>query len=158
MFALSGTSWRPANGCLQVAVLVFAACAHAPSGAVPAPPSWVKGHPSTQDGRLYTVARGGPTGMPSDARKVALERGARNLARSLGEVSVVARTYDHLTESGGSKSRSQSAMGEESETLIKAVLQDLRVEAEWIDPNGRYSGVDGRVYYLLLSIPHKGTP
>ena len=69
MFALSGTSWRPANGCLQVAVLVFAACAHAPSGAVPAPPTWVKGHPSTQDGRLYTVARGGPTGMPSGARK-----------------------------------------------------------------------------------------
>ena len=68
----------------------------------------------------------------------------------------MARTYDHLTESGGSESRSQSAMGEESETLIKAVLQDLRVEAEWIDPNGRYSGVDGRVYYLLLSIPLRG--
>ena len=74
MFALSGTSWRPANGCLQVAVLDFAACAHAPSGAVPAPPTWVKGHPSTQDGRLYTVARGGP---PRDA-----ERRAKKLLSS----------------------------------------------------------------------------
>jgi hypothetical protein len=44
-------------------------------------------------------------------------------------------------------------VGEESETLIKAVLNDLRVEAEWVDLHGRYSGVGGRVYYLLLSIP-----
>ena len=148
-----GSMWRPVSCVLQVALLVFSGCAHGLFVSAPKPPAWVKSHPSSKDGRLYTVARGGPTGMPSDARKVALERGARNLARSLGEVHVVARSYDHLKASGASNSRTQSAVGEESETLIKAVLNDLRVDAEWIDGQGRYSGVGGRVYYLLLSIP-----
>ena len=100
MFALSGTSWRPANRCLQVAVLVY--------GLRPrtvwsrARTAYLgKGHPSTQDGRLYTVAWR-TYGDAERRAKVALER-VRNLARSLGEVSVVARTYDHLTESGGSE-------------------------------------------------------
>jgi len=153
MIALRGSLGRPVGISLQVALILFSGCVHSPSAAVPTPPDWVKGHVSSQDGRLYTVAKGGPTGMPSDARKVALERGARNLARSLGEVRVVARSYDHLKASGGSGSRTQSAVGEESETLIKAVLHDLRVEAEWVDQHGHYSGVGGRVYYLLLSIP-----
>ena len=153
MKATRGSMRRPVCSVLQVALLVFAGCAHGPFASVPEPPAWVKSHPSSKDGRLYTVARGGPTGMPSDARQVALERGARNLARSLGEVRVVARSYDHIKASGASDSRAQSAVGEESETLIKAVLSDLRVDAEWIDGQGRYSGVGGRVYYLLLSIP-----
>ena len=153
MKAIRGNIRRPVSLVLQVAVLVFAGCAHSAFSPAPKPPAWVIAHPSSKDGRLYTVARGGPTGMPSDARQVALERGARNLARSLGKVRVVARSYDHLKASGASESRAQSAVGEESETLIKAVLNDLRVDAEWIDGQGRYSGVGGRVYYLLLSIP-----
>jgi hypothetical protein len=47
-------------------------------------------------------------------------------------------------------------MGEESESLIKAVLKGLRVDAEWVDVHGRYTGVGGRVYYLLVSIPNGG--
>ena len=149
--AIRGNVRRPVGISLQVALVFFVACAHAPIGAPP--PDWVKGHPSEKGDRLYTVARGGPTGMPSDAREVALKRGAYNLARSLGEVHVVARSYDHLNASGGEKGVDQSAVGEESETLLKAVLADLRVDAEWIDMQGRYSGTGGRVYYLLLSIP-----
>ncbi len=149
--AIRGNLRRPAGLSLQVALVFFVACAHAPVGTPP--PDWVKGHASEKDGRLYTVARGGPTGMPGDARAVALHRGAQNLARSLGEVHVVSRSYDHATASGGEKGVDQSAVGEESETLLKAVLDDLRVDGEWIDMQGRYSGTGGRVYYLLLSTP-----
>ncbi len=149
--AIRGNLRRPVSNCLQVALVFLVACAHVPAG-TPAP-DWVKGHPSEKDGRLYTVARGGPTGMPSHARAVALERGARDLARSRGQVHVVARSYDRMADSDTDRSTNQSAVGEESETLLKAVLNDLRVDAEWIDMQGHYSGTGGRVYYLLLSVP-----
>jgi hypothetical protein len=149
--AIRGNLRRPVGMSLQVALVFFIACAHAPTG-TPAP-AWVKDHAAEKGDRLYTVARGGPTGMPGDAREVALGRGARDLARSLGEIRVVVRSYDSLNDAGDQRNVDQSAVGEESETLFKAVLVDLRVDAEWIDMQGRYSGTGGRVYYLLLSIP-----
>lgn len=150
MTAIRGHFGRPVNFALQVALLFFIGCATVPKA--DSPPAWVSDRAVEKEGRLYVVAKGGPTGVPSHARRVALLRGAKDLARSLGDVRVVARSYDRQTAKGGRGSVDQSAVVEESETLIKAVLQDLRVEAEWVDITGVYSGMGGRVYYLLLSI------
>jgi hypothetical protein len=150
MTAIRGQFGRPVNFALQVALVFLIGCATAPKA--DSPPAWVVDKGAEKEGRLYVVARGGPTGVPSHARRVALLRGAKDIARSLGEVRVVARSYDRQTAEGDRARTDQSAVAEESETLIKAVLQDLRVEAEWVDLKGVYSGMDGRVYYLLLSI------
>ena len=150
MIAIRGHFGRPVKLTLQVALVFLIGCASVPKAG--SPPAWVVDRAVEKDGRLYVVAKGGPTGVPSHARRVALLRGAKDMARSLGEVRVVARSYDRQTAKGGQRSADQSAVAEESETLIKAVLQDLRVEAEWVDLNGVYSGMGGRVYYLLLSI------
>ncbi len=154
MPAFDGNARRPRRFGLWVVVAFFGACAHVPTG--PPPPAWVQGHVAQKDGRQFVVARGGPTGMPSHARGIALQRAAEDLARRLGEVTVVARSYEHQRDGGGDSSQQQSAMGEESESLIKAVLKGLRVDAEWVDVHGRYTGVGGRVYYLLVSIPNGG--
>jgi len=149
---------RPVRFGVLVAVGFLMACAHSgPVASAPAPPAWVNGHPAEKGGRWFVVARGGPTGIAGDARRIALERGAADLARRRGEIRVVSRSYDHQREDGGDTARHQRAMSEESETLIKAVLEDLRVDAEWIDRDGRYTGVGGRVYYLLLSIDGGGS-
>jgi hypothetical protein len=150
MIAIRGYFGRPAKFALQVALVFLIGCASAPKAGLP--PAWVVDRAVEKEGRLYVVAKGGPTGVPSHARRVALLRGAKDIARSLGEVRVVARSYDRQTAKGVQGSVDQSAVAEESETLIKAVLQDLRVEAEWVDLKGVYSGMAGRVYYLLLSI------
>ena len=141
---------RPLAMSLQAAVFFFAACANAP--VAPPPPPWVSGVLPDLPGRTVVVARGGPAGLPSDARRIALERGVRDLARQRGSVRVVARNYDRQSDSGEQQT-GQAASEDESETLMKAVLEDLKVESEWVDETGSYSQVRGRVYYLLLSVP-----
>jgi hypothetical protein len=108
----------------------------------------VSGGSEESSDRFVVVSHGGPTGIPSHARKVALDRGLRDLARRFASIRVVARYSETL--SGGTGE--QSAVADESETLAKSLLDDVRVEAEWVDRDGRFTGVSGRVYYLRLSI------
>ena len=126
-------------------------CAATPNRPSFRPPAWVSGGSADTAERFVAVSRGGPAGIPSHARKIALDRGLRDLARRFATIRVVAR----YSERSGGSGHEQSAVGDETETLASSLLADVRVEDEWVDRDGRYSGVDGRVYYLLLSI-HKG--
>lgn len=144
------------------ASLLFLACAHTPP--VPEPPPWLSqwkatGEPPVQDqSRLWVVGYGGPTGMPGDARKIAQDRAARDLASMLGTVSVAG--VDISTRVTRSDQTSKEGIQRhfavdrsESSRLFKSVLEGMKQEAEWIDPHGRWSGKEGRVYYFLYSYP-----
>ena len=144
------------------ASLFIFACVHTPP--IPDAPDWLRqwkatGEPPAQDSsRLWVVGYGGPTGMPADARQIAQDRAARDLASMLGTVSVagvdissrVTRS-DQTTE--GTVQRHFAVDRSESSRLFKSVLEGMKQEAEWIDPEGRWSGKEGRVYYFLYSYP-----
>ena len=152
--------WKGMGLC--VASLFVLACAHTPP--IPDAPDWLRqwkatGEPPAQDSsRLWVVGYGGPTGMPAGARQIAQDRAARDLASMLGTVSVagvdissrVTRS-DQTTE--GTVQRHFAVDRSESSRLFKSVLEGMKQEAEWIDPEGRWSGKEGRVYYFLYSYP-----
>ena len=93
-----------------------------------------------------------------DQLDLCVVRAARDLASMLGTVSVagvdissrVTRS-DQTTE--GTVQRHFAVDRSESSRLFKSVLEGMKQEAEWIDPEGRWSGKEGRVFYFLYSYP-----
>jgi len=96
--------------------------------------------------------------MPSDARSIAQDRAARDLASMLGTVSVAGVDISTRVSRDGKAAKSgverhYAIDRSESSRLYKSVLDGMQQEAEWIDPEGRWSEKEGRVYYFLYSYP-----
>lgn len=147
---------------MAIASLFFFGCVHSPS--VPTAPEWVSEWkrsgraPDRGQDRLWVIGYGGPTGMPTDAREKAQDRAAEAIVTVIGdvEVAVLDQTERIVVDDRVAKnSHHRSTVRDMSEAslLRTAVLKGMKLEAEWIDPQGIWSGKEGRVYYLLYSYP-----
>ena len=58
-----------------------------------------------------------------------------------------------LEANGGGDQRENGAMEEVAALTHEAILERIQIEGEWVDRDGSFTGVAGRVYYLLLSHP-----